>query len=461
MDLINRKNMNIESVNSFKSKFNKALFLLLLTSCFACQTGKEDPYRFIKWVNPFIGTAPLLDTGIIGYVPPEDMRVWAGLTFPGASLPNAMVQLSPITRFTSGAGYEYENSVIYAFAHTNLGHWNLCHIPVLPVLNTTGQLSSRFSHDRESALPGYYQVYLDDFDIDVELTATLRAGFHKYKYTGKSDRKVAFNLSKSNEKVREWHIEMAGERAVSGFQDTGRKIFFYAEFNHDIDEIEQISMSGSDYSIVNLPFQNEDVVEMKIGLSFVSEVNAKENIEAEIGDKTFEQVKLAAFDTWEEHLGKIEVTGGTDKQREMFYSSLYRSFLWPALRSDVNGEYTDIKGNVVKGDFNYYTVPALWDTYRNKLVLLGMLSPEVANDVIRSLIDIGDKTGFIPTYFHGDHAAAFIAGSYLRGIADYDIGKAYQLLLQNATVEGGTRPYIKEYMEKGYISTPEVENHIV
>lgn len=109
-----------------------------------------------------------------------------------------------------------------------------------------------------------------------------------------------------------------------------------------------------------------------------------------------------------------------------------------------------------KADFQYYTLPSLWDDYRNKLVLLGMLSPQMTTDVIRSLIDRGEKTGFILTFFHGDHASAFIAGSYLRGLRGYDIKEAYRLLLRNATIEGGTRPYISEYMQKGYISTPEI-----
>jgi len=103
----------------------------------------------------------------------------------------------------------------------------------------------------------------------------------------------------------------------------------------------------------------------------------------------------------------------------------------------VNGEYPDVKGNIVKGNFQYYTLPSLWDDYRNKLVLLGLLSPDVTVDVIRSLIDRGEKTGFIPTFFHGDHAAAFIAGSYLRGLKGYDINSAYKLLLRNATLEVG------------------------
>jgi predicted alpha-1,2-mannosidase len=196
-------------------------------------------------------------------------------------------------------------------------------------------------------------------------------------------------------------------------------------------------------------------------LSFVSVANAKENLEKELGTKSFDTVKAEAGTAWERLLSKIQVSGGTERQKMLFYSCFYRSFLWPALRSDVNGEYIDAKGAVVKADFRYYTLPSLWDDYRNKLVLLGMISPDVTVDVIRSLIDRGEKTGFIPTFFHGDHAAAFIAGSYLRGLRGFDVKSAYQLLLRNATVEGGTRPFIREYIDKGYISDPDVTNPVV
>ncbi len=122
----------------------------------------------------------------------------------------------------------------------------------------------------------------------------------------------------------------------------------------------------------------------------------------------------------------------------------------------MNGDFTDRDGKVANKGFAYYTEPSLWDDYRNKLVLLGLLSPKVTEDVIKSLIDKGEKTGFMPTFFHGDHAAAFIAGSYLRGLRDYDVNSAYNLLMRNATVEGGTRPYISEYMAKGYVPEEDV-----
>jgi predicted alpha-1,2-mannosidase len=431
----------------------RILLLVTLTGSLYARTNLTD------YVNPFLGTAPLTDPEEIGYRPPEGWRVWAGLTYPGASLPNAMVQLSPITKFGSGAGYEYEDTVIHAFAHTNKGHWNLCHLPILPV---TGEVSptdfgSEFSHKNESARPGYYRVFLERYGINAELTTTLRCGYHRYTYKNNNDKKLVVNLAVSNERVRGWEIEQDGDHAFQGLQRAGETVYFYAVSNHAIVKIETLGSRRREISVVHFA-EAAEPLEIRIGLSFVSVENAKANLEAELTGKNFEQVKQQASDTWETLLSKITVSGGSDRQKELFYSSLYRSFLWPALRSDVNGEFTDAKRQVVNKGFRYYTRPALWDTYRNKLVLLGMLSPDVTNDVIKSLIDDGENRGFMPTFFHGDHAAVFIAGSYLRGLQDYDVQSAYNLLLRNATIEGGTRPHIAEYMEKGYISTPKIEN---
>ena len=438
----------------------RALVTVVLLLTFTV-LGLEAQKRPVDYVNTFLGTAPLTNPADIGFKPP--WRVWAGLVFPGASLPNAMVQLSPITRFGSGAGYEYENPEIYAFAHTNKGHWNLCNIPILPVSGDVNpaDFGSTFSHKNESAHPGYYQVYLERYGINAELTSTLRTGYHRYTYTDNAQsKKLVVNLAVSNERIRDWNFEQDGDNAFKGFQVASEKVFFYAVSNYKIKSIEMLKSEKADLPVVDF-VDGSKPVEIKIGLSFVSTDNAKENLEKELGDKSFETVKLEASATWEKLLSKIQVSGGTERQKELFYSCFYRSFLWPALRSDVNGEYPDAKGAIVKADFQYYTLPSLWDDYRNKLVLLGMISPDVTVDVIRSLIDRGEKTGFIPTFFHGDHASAFIAGSYLRGLGGYDIKSAYNLLLRNATVEGGTRPFIREYMDKGFISDPDVANPVV
>ena len=441
-------------------KQTKNIISAVLILLFASTTGKsQTKTAYTRYVNTFIGTAPMTDPKILGYELPAGWRSWAGLTFPGSSLPNAMVQLSPITAYGSGAGYQYEDTVIYGFTHTNKGHWNLCNIPILPVSDPGEKFSSRFSHKRESSAPGFYQVYLDDYHVNVSLTSTLRCGYHKYEYKNNTGRQILFDLAKANNRVSGWAIEQVGPAALQGYQQAGGRIYFYAVLNTNIDKLEKKEEGErTGYAMVHLVNGSKAPVELKIGISFVSTENAKENLEKEIGRKSFNDIRQEATRKWETLLSSIQVKGGTDKQKEMFYSCLYRSFLWPALRSDVNGEFTDARHHVAKTGFDYYTEPSLWDTYRNKDVLLGLVTPQVTLDVIKSMKDVGDKTGFIPTFFHGDHGASSIAGAYLRGIDDFDIKGTYELLLRNANVEGGTRPFIKEYIQKGYISEPDIAN---
>jgi predicted alpha-1,2-mannosidase len=435
------------------------LALIFMFSMLSSSSYGQKQGAYTKYVNTFVGTAPLTDPKILGYELPEGWRSWAGLTFPGSSLPNAMVQLSPMTEYGSGAGYEYEDNMIYGFTHTNKGHWNLCNIPLLPLSNPGAKFGSKFSHQNESSSPGFYQVYLEDYKVNVSLTSTLRCGFHKYEYKNNNDRQILFDLARANNRVGNWTIEQEGTNVLKGFQQAGERIYFYAVSNTAIEKLEKKDEGKrTGNAIVHLRNGSTGAVEVKIGLSFVSVENAKLNLEAEIAGKTFDQVRKTANDTWEKLLSSVQVKGGTDKQKGMLYSCLYRSFLWPALRSDVNGEFRDAKRNVTKADFNYYTEPSLWDTYRNKDVLLGLISPKVTLDVIKSMKDVGDKTGFIPTFFHGDHGTSSIAGAYLRGIDGFDVKGTYDILLRNANVSPGARPHVAEYIEKGFISDPDVAN---
>lgn len=420
------------------------ILLLFLLNDARAQKSHTD------YVNPFLGTATLWDSVDIGYNPTH--RTWGGEAFPGSSLPNAMVQLTPVTKFHSGSGYQYEDTVIYGFAHTSKGHWNLGYIPLLPA---TGNINaddykSAYSHKNESAHPGYYQVYLERYGVNAELTSTLRCAFHKYTFKQGVPEKLIADLSMSNERVKSWDIQQEGENVFTGYQQAGEKMYFYAVANHKIKNIDSVKSDKKVVPVINFIGTGKPL-ELQVGFSFVSIKNAKENLQKEMQGKSFTQVRKEATVTWENLLSKIKVTGGTERQRGLFYSTLYRSFLWPALRSDTNGEFTDDNGQVVNKGFRYYTTPSLWDTYRNKLVLLGMLTPAVTDDVIQSLIDKGEKKGFMPTFFHGDHAAPFIAGSYLRGIKKYDVKSAYNLLTRNATLENRSRPHILEYIEKGYV----------
>ena len=434
-----------------KSSFSDLAGLILMASCAAANAQLTDH------VNPLLGTATISEKEDTGFTPTR--RVWGAEVFPGSSLPNAMVQLSPVTQFRSGSGYQYEDTVIQAFTHTSKGHWNLCHVPLMPVTGDIepNDFSSPFNHKEESAKPGYYQVQLQRYAINVELTSTLRCGFHRYSFPAGKPKKVVADLTSANERVRAWEIHQEGDHGFKGFQQAGEKIYFYALSNHRINGIASLKNNRKEVSVIDFA-DSAGPLELRVGFSFTSIDNAKANLEKEIAQKTFDQVKDEARQTWENLLSKIKVTGGTQRQRGIFYSCLYRSFLWPALRSDGNGDFVDRKGKLVNKGFSYYTEPSLWDDYRNKLVLLGMLTPKVSEDVIQSLIDRGEVDGFMPTFFHGDHAAPYIAGTYLRGIRGFDVKRAYDLLLRNATLENRSRPFLKEYIEKSYISDPDLEN---
>ena len=202
------------------------------------------------YVNPMLGTATLWDSVDLGFKPTK--RTWGAEVFPGSSLPNAMVQVSPVTKFHSGAGYQYEDSVIYGFTHTNKGHWNLCHIPLLPVTGTPtpGDYCSPFSHERESAAPGYYQVFLDRYGVDAQLSSTLRCAFHKYTYPAGAAPAVLADLQRSNEHVRAWDIRKEGDNVFAGWQQTGEKMYFYAVANRPVTGIEPVVEGDREVRIV-------------------------------------------------------------------------------------------------------------------------------------------------------------------------------------------------------------------
>ncbi len=432
--------------------------------------------KLTDYVNPFLGTTTLWETEDLGYERHREARTWGAETFPGASVPNAMVQLTPVTMYHSGSGYQYEDKTIFGFAHTSKGHWNLCHVPILPVTGVmvnASDYASPYSHDRESARPGYYQVWLERYNVNVELTSTLRCGYHRYTFRPEDEKKILVDITRSNNNIREWSIRKESDYAFSGSQWGDGKIYFYAVSNYPVGEVNQYqgfgrrggagagAGAGGCVSVIDFPdSKGSRPLELKIGFSFVSVEGAKKNLEQEMLDKSFEQVCADADKEWEQLLSRIQVKGGTERQKGLFYSTLYRSFLWPSLRSDCNGDYVDMLGKVVNNGFRYYTDPSFWDDHRNKLVLLGLISPDVAVDVIKSITDKGEKRdGFMPTFFHGDHASTFISGTWRRGIHDFDLERAYKLILKNATVAGRNgRRYMDEYLERGWISDKDTTN---
>ncbi|MGQ8336978.1 GH92 family glycosyl hydrolase [Sunxiuqinia sp. A32] len=471
-------------------RFLIAGFMLLAFGC------AQPEIHLTSYVNPLIGTTVLTDSADLGYNPP--WRTWNGLLGPAATVPFGMVQVIPVTTYGSGSGYEYEVNTIKAIAQTSGTQWGRLNIPIMPLEGndfTADDFASSFSHSNEEAHPGYYQVLLERYNINAELTATPRCAYHKYTYLGGKDKKLAFDLVHAGGGSSSWEIDQAGENVVTGKQGG---LHFYAVVSEKIKSIDiyernpnqpDIPPSGQgaggqrkltgNIDIPILSFENSDSpLEVKIGISSVSAENAKLNYEKEIADKNFDEVYKAADESWEKLLNKIRVTGGTDKQKEMFYSCLYRQFWESNVTSDVNGELAVWERKrrtpggspasarkVIKPGFETYTSPNFWDTYRTKLVLLNMLLPDVSSDIIKSIILSGENSGFLPTSFHGDFASTFITGSYLRGVRDYDVQKAYQLMLNNAntpTGDGvrGARPHNAKYLELGFVPEENIQNPV-
>lgn len=424
-----------------------------------CQAKDQAPVvKLTDYVNPLLGTATLWETEDLGYERHRQSRTWGAETFPGATLPNAMVQLTPVTMWHAGGGYQYEDPTILGFAHTAMGHWNLIDLPMLPVTGyfNADNYASAYSHDKESAHPGYYQVMLDRYGVNAELTSTPHAGYHKYTFRENDTKRLLVNVAHNQGAVRRWEMNQLGTNAFGGRQNG---LYYYAVTNLPIDSIQILKSKaerGVPVAVVDFKDNKGKMpLEVKVGISYVSLDNARLNLEKEMLSKSFDEVRNEADITWENLLGKIKVDGSSERNKGLFYSTLYRSMLMPRLESDANGEYRDRKGQIVRdADFRYYSNPAFWDVSRDQLILLGMMQPDVACDVIKSTIDRGEKDkGFIPTYFHGDHAPTFVIGSWKRGIKDFDLDRAYRLALKSATQAGdGGRAWMQEYLNKGYVS---------
>ena len=216
-------------------RFLILLFITLYSSFMALAEG------LTQFVNPFMGTTTLWTPEELGYIRTEEKRPWGAETFPGAALPNAMVQLTPVTMYRSGSGYQYEDNMIYGFAHTSKGHWNLLHLPILPVTKegkpTPDSYRSLFRHTEEEAHPGYYRVFLDRYKVNVELTSTLRCGFHRYTYRAGDERQVLIDIARSNNQPRRWELKQVGKNAFEGFQDGEGRIYFYGELSEEIESV--------------------------------------------------------------------------------------------------------------------------------------------------------------------------------------------------------------------------------
>ena len=272
---------------------------LMLASCSSGQSGSAE--SITRYVNPLLGTATLWETEDLGYERHRETRTWGAEVFPGAALPNAMVQLTPVTMWHSGAGYQYEDPTILGFAHTAMGHWNLIDIPIMPVTGSfnADNYASEYSHKNESARPGYYQVWLDRYGVNAELTSTLHAGYHRYTFRENAPKRLLVNVAHNQGNVEDWEMGKVADNAFSGRQSG---LFYYAETNLQIDSVSILKSKaerGVPVAIVDFKDNiGKEPLEVKVGISYVSVETARLKLEKEMLTRNFEECRGEADETW-------------------------------------------------------------------------------------------------------------------------------------------------------------------
>jgi putative alpha-1,2-mannosidase len=443
--------------------------ILLTTAAFA--QHKKD---YTALVNPFIGTG--------GH----------GHTYPGAVVPFGMVQLSPDTRLTGWdgcSGYYYTDTTVYGFSHTHLSGTGVADYCDLLFMPTTGDpkfkntdYMSGFKKKNEVATPGYYKTHLDKYDIDVELTATTRAGVHRYTFPKTSEANIIIDLQHRDDVLDSW-IEVVNDHEIRGFRRSSswaedQSLYFYAKFSKPFktygialnDSLKQgaAKLQGKNIKMY-IRFDNPGEVIAKVGISSVSTDGALRNLDAEVADFDFKKVERAAKNQWEDALAKIEVEGGGPSaatQREtqtmnttagatyskakpqkkfevvdyaktkqvIFYTALYHAMVAPNVYSDVDGQYRgmDQKVHTANG-FTYYTVFSLWDTYRAEDPLMNLIDRKRTRDFIKSFLAMYEQGGLLPIWplasnetfcMVGNHSIPVIVDAYAKGIRDFDADEA-------------------------------------
>ena len=456
--------------------FKPTFVFIILATLLCCKepsviTNAEKDQPLINYVNTFIGTG--------GH----------GHTYPGATLPFGMMQLSPDTRLEGWdgcSGYHYTDQYIYGFSHTHLSGTGISDYGDVLLMPTDrinfnngadGKAGYRahFSHDNESASPGYYKVKLDSTNIDVELTVSLRSGIHKYQYPSKDDQYLVLDLD-HRDKLLDHKIQKLNDFEINGYRHSSawakdQRLFYHIKFSHPISNI--VYDEGDGIAVVKnykfeskkavLRFENptNDPVFIKVGISAVDEKGAKDNLYAEIGNKSFETVKSEAEAYWESQLNKIVVESDDIDKKTNFYTALYHTMIAPNRYQDVDGRYRGMDLNVHHADFDYYTVFSLWDTYRAAHPLYTIIEQDRTNHFINTFLAKYDEGGIMPMWdlsanytdcMIGYHAVPVVADAYLKGIKDYDTEKAFEAMKHSAT---RNKFGLEAYKKYGFIPVDE------
>ena len=415
------------------------MFLIVFSACTNNVTTENK--NLISYVNPFVGTG--------GH----------GHTYPGATMPFGMMQLSPDTRLEGWdgcSGYHYTDQHIYGFSHTHLSgtgildYGDVLLMPTNEVLFNNGAngkkgYRSSFSHDNEVASPGYYAVQLDDTKIDVSLTVSERSGIHQYTFPQGSDQVVMLDLV-HRDLVIDSGLDLIDKVNVRGYRFSkawarDQRIFFDMFFSRPYKDvvIENDFLTGKSVraAFIFEPTESNEV-EIRVGISAVDQSGALQNRKHELDDKSFEDVLHIAENTWEQQLNKIVVETYDEEDKYNFYTALYHTMLAPNLFQDIDGRYRGMDMKIHKDEeTDYYTVFSLWDTYRATHPLHTVIDQDRTNHFIRTFINKYEEGGIMPIWdlagnytntMIGYHAVPVIADAYLKGIRDYDVAKAFEAM---------------------------------
>ncbi len=471
--------------------------ILCLSGHISLQAQTIEP---VDYVNPFIGTD------------------FFGHTFPGASLPYAMVHLSPDVNtqgWTYCSGYAWQESSIIGFSHT---HWsgvgmvnggeillmpdvgNKLQIVPGPASNPDEGYRSRFDHKDESASPGYYSVFLKDIGVTAELTSTRRAGFHRYTFPESKSSRIILDLGHqigNMTSVYKSELRILNNNIIEGVKSAGLgKVYFVAEFSKpfayygtfDTDYKTPESDSGI------FPYKNGESgnkigafvsfrtgameqVLVKVGISYTSIEGARRNLKEEISGWDFDLVRNNAREIWANELKKIKIEGTTEDKKQIFYTAMYHSLLAQYISNDADGKYTGADGKVheAKG-FDYYGSFSCWDTYRSQHPLMTLTGQEHVNDFIKSIVAKTKEYGWLPAQHFlnvfgevmvGDHLVPIIVDAYMKGFRDFDVEFIYNAMRKKALempsppvpLHSG-RAGLKYYMELGFTPVDKVNESV-
>lgn len=437
----------------------KTILLGCLGGCLmfsSCSLNKSIN-DYSSYVNPFIGTG--------GH----------GHTFPGATMPHGMIQPSPDTRidgWDACSGYHYSDSTINGFSHTHLSGTGCCDYGDVLIMPTVGRqqyqslgansqqlaFASAFSHQNEIAEPGYYSVLLDRYQVKAELTATNRGAIHRYTFP-KSDQAgfiIDLDYSLQRQTNQEMEIKVISDTEICGRKKTvywafDQYINFYAKFSKPFTyTLINDTLTQDDgkrlprcKALIQFKTNKDEQVFVKVGVSAVDIEGAKRNVETEIPDWEFDNVRANARKTWNEYLSKIDISTSDTNDKTIFYTALYHTGISPNLFTDIDGRYLGMDLKPHQGDTinPIYTTFSLWDTFRALHPLMTIIDPELNTQFINSLIKKHQEGGIFPMWdlasnytgtMIGYHAVPVIVDAYMKGYRNFDVREAYRACLRTA-----------------------------